>query len=343
MPLPAPLRHAVSIALLALAPALVTAAPAGLAKLTENPCTGFQSQLASYERQFATRMVDWSRRELKDLKGRDVLYLFSGPDVVTALSLFPDATHLTLVADQKPEYGLLDQPEEATPEKAARECSMIRFFSQLGYYRTHDLNGVGGAKPQFIRLLAYSIAFGGGTIHDAAALVLGAGGEVQRHAAGSPQRPQGVRFEARRRDGRPVTVDYLVIDLSNSGLRADPNGASFLRRQNSDILFLKSASHLLQSPHFSKLSDLLGSPAAPFLVQDETGFGVGRLHALYDLSRYGRFTAPQSLWKANPSARAFAEEFANHPSKGPLPFRIGYEKEAGSVLLVGRRVTPAPL
>ena len=337
MPLSASIRRAVGLALFALAPALSSAAPTGLARLTEIQCPGFQNQLASYDRQFAARMNDWSRQELPDLQGRDVLYLFSGPDVVTALALFPEAAHVTLVADQKPEYELLDRLEDAPPEKVARECSMIRFFAQLGYYRTHDLNGVGGAKPHFIKLLAYSIAFAGATVQDASALAVGPNGELQAIKATDARRPQGVRFEARRRDGRPVTVDYLVIDLSNGGLRADANGTAFLRRQNRDVLFLKSASHLLQSPHFSTLSDLLSAPAAPFLVQDETGFGVDRLHALYTLSHYGRFTTPQSLWKKNPSAKAFAEEFANHPSKGQLPFRIGYEKEAGSVLLVGRK------
>lgn len=343
MPSPELFRRTAGLALLALAPSLQAApVPAGLQRLSEVQCPSFQQQLSGYERQFAARMSEWSRQELPDAQGRDVLYLFSGPDVVTALALFPEASHLTLVADQKPEYELLDRPEDASPQKIARECSMIRFFSQLGYYRTHDLNGVGGAKPHFIKLLAYSIAFGGATLGNASAMALGPDGSLQPLAAGDPRKPQGVRFEAHRRDGRAVTVDYLVIDLSNAGLRADPAGTEFLAQSNRGVLFLKSASHLLQSPHFSTLSALLSTPAAPFLVQDETGFGVDRLHALYTLSHYGRFTAPQTLWKRNTAARAFAEEFSNHPSKGQLPFRIGYEKEAGSALLVGRRTNASP-
>ena len=36
------------------------------------------------------------------------------------------------------------------------------------------------------------------------------------------------------------SVDYLVIDLSNAGLRADPAGTEFLARSNRGVLFLKS-------------------------------------------------------------------------------------------------------
>ncbi|MFM8535542.1 MAG: hypothetical protein ACKOEC_18455 [Acidimicrobiia bacterium] len=337
MSLPAPFRLAVKAVLLSFLPGLaLAAAPAGLASLTEIQCTNFQAQLAGYEKQFAARMSDWSRKEMPDLQGRDVLYLFSGPDVVTALALFPEAAHVTLVADQKPEYALLGRAEEAPADKVARECSMIGFFSRLGYYRTNDLNGLGGAKPHFIKLLVYSIAFAGATVTDASLLAVAPGGELQSFAPGDARRPQGLRFEARRRDGRPVTIDYLVVDLSNAGLKGDARATAWLRRVNSDVLFLKSASHLLQSPHFSTLADLLTTPASPFLVQDETGFGVDRLHANYGLTHYGRFTTPQTLWARNPSARAFAEEFAQHAAR-PLPFRIGYEKESGSALLVGRR------
>jgi hypothetical protein len=338
----APLRRAAGLALLALAPTLsAAAAPAGLARITDVQCPAFQQQLAGYEKQFASRMSDWSRKEAADLQGRNVLYLFSGPDVVTALALFPEAAHVTLVADQKPEFALLDHPEDAPADKIARECSMIGFFSRLGYYRTNDLNGLGGAKPHFIKLLAYSTAFAGATISDASLLAVAPGGELQAFAPGDARRPQGVRFEARRRDGRPVTIDYLVIDLSNAGLKGDAGAAGFLRRANSDVLFLKSASHLLQSPHFSTLAELLTTPAAAFVVQDETGFGVDRLHANYALTLYGRFTAPQALWARNASAKAFAEEFAQHPAKAALPFRIGYEKESGSALIVGRRINAA--
>jgi hypothetical protein len=285
-------------------------------------------------------MRDWSLAQMPDLQGRPVLYLFSGPDIVTTMALFPNASHLVLVADQKPEYELLAQADADSPQQSERECRMLSFFSQLGYYRTDDLNGKAGTRPRFMTLLAYSIAFGGGTITSAELLGIGAGGDLQAFPPGTTRKPQGVRFTVQRRDGGALQVDYLVIDLANHGLRADPAALAFLRRANSDVLFLKSASHLLQSPHFSVLADLLMAPAAPFVVQDETGLGIDRLKKAYQLTLYGKFVNPQALWAHNASAHAFADEYATHEVKAPLPFTIGYEKKAGSALIIGRHTAP---
>jgi len=300
-------------------------------------CPAFATFATRYNKRFAKPMTTWSQAELTDLKGRPVLYLFSGPDVVTPLALFPDAPHLTLIADQKPEYGQLRAAVEEASGARERECRMLNFFSQLGYYRTDDLNGRGGERPSFIKLLTYSIAFSGGTITSASLLALNAQGELEVFAANSERAAQGIRFDVKRPDGRAVTVDYLVIDLANRGLMGHDAATAFLRRNAQDVLFLKSASHLLQSASFSMLANLLTTPAAPFVVQDETGLGVDRLEQAYRLTLYGHYTAPQTIWANKPAAQAFAGAYTQHETRGPLPFVFGYEKSAGSALLVGRR------
>ena len=308
-----------------------------LSHLIAVQCQNFAQLQASYKRQFANRMTEWATAQLPDMQNRPVLYLFSGPDIVTTMALFPTATHLTLVADQKPEYELLTHPDADSPAQTERECRMLSYFSRMGYYRTDDLNGKIGTRPRFIKLLAYSIAFGGATVTDAQLLAIGAKGELEAVAPGTDRPVRGVRFETKRADGKDLQIDYLEIDLSNHGLKASPGAAAFLHQSASGILFLKSASHLLQSPHFSTLADMLVTPPAPFVVQDETGLGIDRLRKSYQLSLYGRFTGPQALWAKSPSAHALADDYATHQVSGPLPFTIGYEKKAGSALLVGRR------
>jgi hypothetical protein len=313
-----------------------SAAPA-LEALSHLRCSNADALKARYSQRFAEPMRTWSQRELADLKGRSVLYPFSGPDAVTALALFPEAAHLTLVADQRPEYALLAAPMEDAPGAIERECRMLSFFSQLGYYRTHDLNGRGGDRPRFIQLLAYSIAFGGASVIDASLVSINAKGDLESFPAGTDRPADGVRFLAKRQDGREVTVDYLVINLSNRGLSGQNPAVLFLKQRASDVLFLKAASHLLQSGSFSTLAGILTNPAAPFVVQDETGLGVDRLQANYTLTLYGHYTAPQKLWSQNSGARAFSDLYAHQTSLGSLPFVFGYEKSAGSALIVGRR------
>ncbi len=317
-----------------------SAAASPLSRLTHVECPNFDAMKAHYTSDFANRMTSWSLRELADAGSRPVLYLFSGPDIVTAMALFPSAKHLTLVADQKPELEQLESASADDPGRQARECNMLSYFAHRGYYRTNDLNGLGGSKPRFIKLLAYSLAFGGATVTDAQVLAVAADGALVARAPGTPGPAQGVRFSGTRADGSALTVDYLTIDLSDHGLGPDPAARAYLQKNARDVLFLKSASHLLQSPHFAKLAELLLSPPAPIVVQDETGFGIDRLHGAYTLSLYGHFSAPQRLWAASPSAKALVAEYKAHPSTGELPFTIGYEKASGSALLVGRRQSP---
>ena len=323
------------------APASAAAPPTALARLTSVECPNFHAQVSHYGSEFGARMSGWSARELPDAGNRPVLYLFSGPDIVTAMAMFPNAAHLTLVADQEPEYALLTEPAAEQAGQQARECDMLAFFGRRGYYRTDDLNGKGGARPRFIKLLAYSLAFGGAAVSEAGLLSIGPDGAVTVRAPGKDgPSPHGVRFVGKRADGSPLVVDYLAIDLADHGLAKDPAAGQFLARNAHDILFLKSASHLLQSPHFARLAGLLMDPPAPLVVQDETGLGIDRLRDAYRLTLYGKFEAPQRLWASSPSARALAEEYRAHPAVADLPFTIGYEKKAGSALLVGRRKAP---
>jgi len=305
--------------------------------LTTVQCPHFDDLKAHYRHAFIEPIAAWSKTELADAKARPVLYLFSGPDAVTALALFPNAAHLTLVADQIPEYQLLEKGEKGTEAAERRECEMLNSFAYLGFYKTNELNGKDGARPRFIKLLTYSIGFAGANIVNVEVLTFSPTGELVSEGTEFKIKPVGLRFNAVRDDGLAVTIDYLTINLSNPGLKAHPMSADFLKANLSDVLFLKSASHLLQNPSFSTLAEMIRQSPPPLVVQDETGLSVKELHDLYSVTLYGQFTDPQRIWAHSPEARAFIEEYATHPSKGSLPFRIGYEKKAGSALIVGRK------
>jgi len=310
---------------------------ADFVSLTAVQCPHFADLKAHYRQTFIEPIINWSKTELADAKNRPVLYLFSGPDVVTALSLFPNASQITLVADQIPEYQLMEKGEKVPEAAERRECEMLNSFAYLGFYKTNELNGKDGARPRFIKLLTYSIGFAGANLLNVEVLTFNASGELVSEGTEFKVKPVGLRFNATRDDGRPVTIDYLTINLANAGLKAHPMSAEFLKRNLSNILLLKSASHLLQNSHFSTLADLIRQSPPPIVVQDETGLSVKALHDLYSVTLYGQFTDPQKLWANSPEARAFIDEYASHPSKGALPFRIGYEKKAGSALIIGRR------
>ena len=304
------------------------------AALTEIACPNFPQLVQAYQQRFQGKMQDWSQKNLSKANYQTAFYPFSGPDVVTVMSLYPKATSYVMVADQVPEYAYIDNPEKMNSQSQAFECSMLFNFSRRGYYLTNDLNGRNGPKPRFIKLLIYNIAFSGSKIEDIKALNIDRDGNIAIKELN--QEAEGVRFNLLTKDGRKVTLDYLRADLSNAGFEAHPELEKVFSRKASQVVLIKSASHLLQYPKFSKMSEVLLANAK-WVTQDETGLDVEPFANQFNLELYGKFIAAHPLWAKNESGHRLAKYFSAHPSKEELPFILGYEKVGGSILIVGER------
>ena len=310
------------------------------AKLLPDPpdCPQLQEWAHAWRQRFLGKMNDWVRSELPDLHPKTVLYPFSGPDIATAMAMFPTASHYTLVADQVAEYPYLSRARVAPANVTKAECTILSRFKDMGFYVTMELNGAEStsvARPGFLPLLVAGTVFMDTKVVRAAVLTLDPRGAVREIPAGSAP-ARGVRLVVEFPTGRRATVDYVQIDLSDNGLAGNAAARKFMQ-QDTDVLFLKSASHLLQNPAFSTLAGDFTARRAPYIVQDETGLDIQRLQAGWFVTAYGKFTSPHRSWQNNPHALKLVEYYRNNHSAGELPFKIGYRKEAGSALLVGRR------
>ena len=307
--------------------------------LPEAPaCPQLNEWAHAWRQRFLGKMDEWVRAELPDLHPKTVLYPFSGPDIATAMAMFPTATHYTLVADQVAEYPYLSRARVAPANVTAAECTILSRFKDMGFYVTMELNGADSTsvgRPGFLPLLVAGAVFMDTRVVRAAVLTLDPRGAAREIVPGSAP-ARGVRLVLEFPAGRRVTVDYLQIDLSNHGLASNGAARKFMQ-QDADVLFLKSASHLLQNPAFSLLAKDFVEHRAPYIVQDETGLDIQTLEQGWFLSAYGKFTSPHRSWQNNPHALKLVEFYRSHKSAGELPFKIGYRKEAGSALLVGRR------
>ncbi len=305
-----------------------------LSALTAIDCPKFDDLISAYQKKFQSKMLDWSEKNLSKAEYQTAFYPFSGPDVVTVMSLYPKANYYVMVADQVPEYDSIDRAEKLSQKSQQFECQMLTNFSRRGYYRTHDLNGKDGPKPRFIKLLVYNIAFTGAKIKSVETLTVNPDGLIL--VKKPEETARGVRFQLETKDNRTVTLDYLSADLSNGGFEKSPQMTTAFSRKGSQVVLLKSASHLLQNPKFTSMADILVKNAK-WVVQDETGLDIDPLSKTFDLELYGKFLAAHPLWSKSESASRLAKYFSSHTSKEDLPFYLGYEKQGGSILMVGKR------
>lgn len=304
-----------------------------LQPLVQIDCPNFGKLATGYQSQFKAPMRNWSVENLGRLGSRKILYPFSGPDVITALALFGSAEHLILVADQTPELNVSAKAETLRIQK---ECQTQSYFARLGYFRTNDLEGKGSIRPRFTKMLVYSILISGSSIERVVPLRINAQGKSEEIGPNASGPHEGLRFQITTAEGRPVTVDYLRMNLSNAGIKPDSAQRNFLANNMASTVFVKSASHLLQKSTFSVLADLIADRANA-VVQDETGLDIDLMNQHFKVAAYGRFNRPHPLWKDSASAMRLKDFLSAQPVLPQLPFVMGYEKPTGSILLVASR------
>jgi hypothetical protein len=292
----------------------------------------------AYENRIGRAMRRWACEELPPADGATVFYPFAGPDLPTAVQLFPDAERYVLVALQK--AGRPPGIDSGPVSAAALESYLgefrgnWRFYGTLGFFRTEDLEpfGMTGPLMALAARLGYRIEF-------VEPIGLDAGGGDMVTLADTPgSHWDSVRLTLRK-GGRTSIVDYVYMDLSDGWLgqatQQTRRERAWIRRMAANPSLLKAASHLPQEPGFSILRSAL-LENAPVIVQDESGIEYGALAGAFTVRLYGRFTRVNSSFPAHLQSSLAAAYRSNGGAK-PLPFAVGYEKSAGSALQVALR------
>jgi hypothetical protein len=263
----------------------------------------------------------------RDVTGT-VFYPFSGPDLVTLAHMYPQADRYVMVALQPAGRPADPKAMSAAHAQAFEQKFLNEWikFSQLGFFRTLDLNAdlqdrntaIGVAT--IIKTFAVSMGF---DVIDVIPIAFDRQSNTFEPA--SSDRWQSVRFLLRK-DGRSVTVDYISLDLSDGSLTEQPELVSWMAREASNPVLIKAASHLLQESYFSVLREILIDHAT-MIVQDETGLEYADLTRVGPVDLYGGFLQPHPLFNPNKQrslARAYVERAA---TVRDLPFAFSYNKD----------------
>jgi len=283
-----------------------------------------------YERRIGRPMREWARTELAPAAGGTVFYPFSGPDFPTVAQLYPDAARYVLAAAQPAR-----EPPAPGPEVLAALRHALEKFARSGFFNTRDLDASGARLGASAFLMAFAARLGYEVTAIDPVRLDAARADLVPHPGDRARRDtwDSVRLVLAR-DGRSVVVDYVRIDLSDAHLAADRAARAWIERMSANPTVIKAASHLPQRAHFSILREALLANA-PSLWQDETGLDYGRLAAAFDVRLYGGFAGPNRLFSPG-SQQSLAAAYA-HGDAAPLPFRVGYEKRAGSSVQVALR------
>jgi len=292
-----------------------------------------------YQETIGAPLATWVKSAIPTKITGTVFYPFSGPDFVTLAQIFPDADRYVMVAMQA--AGKPADSEKMTTVRALsfqnKFLNEWLKFGRLGFFRTHDLNDdqVDDVSRIGVSTIIKTFAvYSGYDVLDVFPIAFDA--RTNAFERTSTDQWRSVRLLLSK-NGRPVTIDYVSLDLSDGYLSRHAPIQDWLAREAANPVLLKAASHLLQETYFSVLREILVKQAT-LVVQDETGLNYDDLTRIGAVDLYGRFLFPHELFNKNKQrslAKAYVDSAA---SVRELPFAFSYNKSKDrNCLQVARR------
>ena len=287
-------------------------------------------------------MHAWEARHLPRTRGT-LLYPFSGPDLINAYALFPDADTYVFFSLEPvgtvPALGSLDDIGRATLFHDLRAA--LNDFVALNFFITPDMaeklqtDSLDGTVPILMAMMGVL------NLHvDSVRPYDPFSGEAGAHPA-HPVRGVRIAF-TNPRNGHHQTLIYLAINVGDHALRhRHPGFLPWLRTFRNPTVLIKSASYLLHEPHFRLLrAELLSRSRV--IVQDDSGIPYRMLKkAGYAVTLFGHYQEPVKLFH-NYSQPDLEDAYTSAGALPPLPFPFGYNwrKEGGSGLILAVRKAP---
>ncbi len=302
-----------------------------------------QSSWNSLQKPNIRKISDWWQKHKPSRHGDSVLYPFSGPDIMNALTFFPDAGSIIMFGLEPP--GVIPAPAGMPADQITRGLNGLRGslgdILHMNFFKTEGMaaemsnksfNSIGG-------IIMYFLATNDYTIVDAKKIAIDAKSEV---VPGKPSddrinwqnppksRIPGVEISFRKGSGKTKTVRYYMLNVIDYALNtSSPNFIPYLKKEGPYATIIKSASYLMHNDNekFTQIrAAILASTS--YLVQDDSGVPLRYFKAdRWKLAFHGYYNGPIGLF-ANRMQHDLKKAF-NAGSTGRLPFSYGYVYKPG--------------
>jgi hypothetical protein len=357
---PAPAPPAVNPSfdeLFAFAAGLPGASPAYAALREEAAWKGFAGLSDEAWTDFDTAVLKpmdaWAAHELWEARERaaTLFYPFGGPDLTTALALFPGASTTVLMGLEP--VGNLPDLDKTSPEWRAEFFAdlgaLTSDFLKRGYFITMHMMDtytrarVDGALP----VIGFFLKRGGYSVVDVRRLAPDESGAWKdipyERLTKRPHRPYGVRIDCvKPGDTALKSVYYFSCDLENKAFMEGSPLHRFFEGLGSLTTFVKSGSYLLHWNNFSTARKLILDRSL-FVLQDDTGISYRFFKSLgWGIRLFGRYATPVKDF-INVEQLDLRAAYEDPEGKvGPLPFHFGYRwvTQVDNLLLAKRPRRP---
>lgn len=265
----------------------------------------------------------FSKKEMSDIaeKAKTVFYPFGGPEFFFPSSFYPNSDTYYLMG-LEPVGTILKSLTKDGLDYSEYLTAMRNYFN-LGYFITSEMakdlkTALNGTAPLF----ALQLAAKGFAISSASYMKLEEDGTLVESA--EPSKILQIKFFKPGED-KEKTLRYFSNNLKNTEFPADYK-AHILKEidPQSTVTMMKSASYIMADRNFSDIREFVMTHSLA-ITQDDTGipYKFFKNSPEWEVSLYGAYTHPLRVFGEYTNQPDLAEAFKKE-SKGPLPFRIGY-------------------
>jgi len=334
---------------------LPPAADSPLASLAKSPsweqhARHFDSIFGQEDRTRLSEIRAFSRERLPE-KHQTMLYMFSGPDFLYAVSFFPSAQTYVLSGlepvGEVPQLTGLTHPAVDSSlhnlEVSLSSLLSISFFITKNMQTQLEGGPVYGTLPVLYVFLART----GKTIHDVSFVSLDTAGNIETAPAPGDKSAarrfaqnaaKGVKIVFSDGNGPNQTLYYFSTNLADDGVKTS-GFLQFCDRLGVADSFFKSASYLISSGGFNRVRNFILNRSAT-IVQDDTGIPLTYFDPKkWRLQPFGHYLGPISEFSS--CYQPGMEELFRKGKPIPIDFGLGYRwRTDESNLLVAQRIGP---
>ena len=297
----------------------------------------YASQWFRYDDRYFAPMRAWSASELVMRIGPSwqVTYLFGGPDLISALALFPEARSYALGGLEP--VGKLTNPLLLSAEELHASLAALRKSTEVimsfNHFITKDMKTdlKASAFEGVFPIMLVFLSFTDTRIESAERLTLMPDGSL---VPGEQEKGQAaLRISFRPAPTvPPAEVIYVQADLSDAALKENSAVLDWLSLRGPATGYLKAASYLTHSGSFSIVRNFLLSNCTAIL-QDDSGIPLSAFRSAgWQVICFGTYTNPLEIFSKHDQP-ALREVYASGAAL-PLPFGFGYRWQRGESTLL---------
>jgi len=334
---------------------LPPAADSPLVALTRDPlweqhASHFNSIFGQVDKTRLSEIRAFSQAQLTE-KHQSMLYMFSGPDFLYAVSFFPSAT--TYVLSGLEPVGEVPQltglPHQAVNSALLNLESSMSTLLNISFFITKEMRTQLQTGPVYgtLPVIYVFLARTGKTIHDVSFVNLDEDGNIETPPAPGDKAAakkfaqsgaKGVKIVFSDGSGPNQTLYYFSTNLADDGVKTS-GFLQFCDRLGVADSFFKSASYLISGGGFNKLRNFILNRSAT-IVQDDTGIPITYFDPKkWRLRPFGHYLGP--IPEFSSCYQAGMDELFRKGNPVPIDFGLGYRWRTNeSNLLVAQRIGP---